>query len=269
MCPVIEAFNAIDNAIQEVKKLRVNLKKKNHPQVRSYEECSLIKATALSWFNNHQRKVYSLLSQKALDNINHFYQEIIQACDHATSRKAYDTILKNLSQELTSIKTDIINAPTQKTVHTVDNPPDFSSLTTDIQMQTILTNRWEECCRCIAGKALLAATVMMGGFLETLLLARVNKEPDQLKIYMAKGAPKDGKTGKGLPLKEWTLRNYIDVAHELKWISQSAKNVGEVLRDYRNYIHPYKQLSHGIALLPEDASLFWEITKSISRQLLV
>lgn len=169
---------------------------------------------------------------------------------------------------MTNIRTDIINESTKEITHTTDNAPDFSPLTADTKTQKILISRWEECCRCIAGKAPLAATVMMGGFLETLLLSRVNKEPNKAIIYTAKTSPKDNKTGKPLPLKDWTLRHYIDVAHELKWISESAKNVGEVLRDFRNYIHPHKQLSHGIELKPEDASLFWEITKSISRQLL-
>lgn len=263
-----EAFAAIDNAIQEVRKLRANLKRKKDPQVRSSEECSLIKATAYSWFNNHRKTVASLPPQETLNSLDQLYQEVLQSCDRAVKRKIYAGHLKNILGELTKLKGDVISASTNKSVTTAETPPDFSSLTADGQMQAILKDRWEECRRCIAGKAPLAATVMMGGFLETLLLARVNKEPDQSRIYKAKGAPKDGKTGKSLPLQEWALRNYIDVAYELKWISQSAKDVGEVLRDYRNYIHPYKQFSHGIVLSLEDASLFWEITKSISRQLL-
>lgn len=263
-----EAFTAIDNTIQGVKKLRANLKKKNQPQVRSHIECSLIKATALSWVNNHRKAVVSLLGTDPLNNIDQLYNEIIQACDHSTLRRVYRTRLKNILHELSAIKGNIITVSNQASVATTEEPPDFSSLTTDVQMQTILKDRWEECRRCISGKAPLAATVMMGGFLESLLLAQINKEPDQSRIYKAKRAPKDTKTQKVLQLKDWTLRHYIDVAHELKWISQSAKDVGEVLRDFRNYIHPFKQVSHGITLSDEDASLFWEITKSISRQLL-
>ena len=71
-----------------------------------------------------------------------------------------------------------------------------------------------------------------------------------------------------MPLQEWTLRHYIDVGHELGWISTSAKHIGEVVRDYRNYIHPQKELSHGIELRDGDAQLFREIAKGISRQLL-
>jgi hypothetical protein len=107
----------------------------------------------------------------------------------------------------------------------------------------------------------------MGGLLEALLLARVNAEPNKAAVFTAKGAPKEKATGKALPLKEWMLRAYLDVAHELGWISQSAKDVGEVLRDYRNYIHPYKELSHGVVLTTDDAAVLWDVAQSIAKQL--
>ena len=108
---------------------------------------------------------------------------------------------------------------------------------------------------------------MMGGLLEALLLARVNRESDKKPIFTARAAPKD-KKGITKPLSDWMLKDYIDVVAELKWISVSAKDVGAVLRDYRNYIHPYKQLSHGIHIALDDATLFWEISKTISRQII-
>jgi hypothetical protein len=109
---------------------------------------------------------------------------------------------------------------------------------------------------------------MMGGLLEALLLARVHREKDKSRVFQAAVAPKDKTTGKTLLLQEWTLRHYIDVAHELGWISESAKDLGEVVRDYRNYIHPHKELTHGVSLAKADAELFWEVSKGISRQLL-
>src|SRR5216683_1057185 len=80
-------------------------------------------------------------------------------------------------------------------------------------------------------------------------------------------APKD-RQNQPMSLKDWTLQDYIGVAHELKWITVAAKDVGVVLRDYRNYIHPQKELSHGVSLTTPDAVILWEIGKSISRQLL-
>src|SRR5437773_1848747 len=105
------------------------------------------------------------------------------------------------------------------------------------KMQTILTNRWYECVTCVEAGAPLAAVVMMGGLLEGLLLARINQLTDKSPVFKAASAPRD-RTGTPLKLNEWGLKNYIDVAYEVGWISQTTKDVGEVVRDYRNYIHP-------------------------------
>ena len=134
-------------------------------------------------------------------------------------------------------------------------------------MKMILEKRWTECVTCVAAGAPLAATVMIGGLLEGLLLARVNSENNKAPIFMAAATPKD-RQNKTLGLKDWTLQDYIGVGHELKWITVAAKDVAVVLRDYRNYIHPQKELSHGISLTIPDAVILWQIGKSIARQLL-
>lgn len=95
-----------------------------------------------------------------------------------------------------------------------DKPPDFSPLVQDAAMQEILNRRWAECLVCIAHAAPLSATVMMGGLVEALLLARVNREANKAPIITANTAPRD-KSGKTLMLTEWTLKGFLDVAHEL------------------------------------------------------
>jgi hypothetical protein len=134
-------------------------------------------------------------------------------------------------------------------------------------MRGILGERWKECVRCVEANAPLAATVMMGGLLETLLLGRINRESNQAPIHTAKAAPKD-RSGKTLQLREWGLKDYIAVAHELKWITVSAREVAGVLRDFRNYIHPHKQHMHGVNLSRDDAALLWGVSKSIAVQVL-
>jgi hypothetical protein len=109
---------------------------------------------------------------------------------------------------------------------------------------------------------------MMGGLLEALFVSRANKMPDKSPLFKAKATPIDSQTRKPLQLKEWTLRPYVDVGHEMGWITKSGKDVAEVLRDYRNYIHPEKERSHGVMLTSADSTMFWEITKMLARQLL-
>jgi hypothetical protein len=261
--------NAINDAVREISRLGQNLKKSTTRQVNSIEEQSLIKATGGAWFNNHRKIIAQVLDNELLKDTDELYKCIILASDRATTRSKYISLLKSVKKELSKLRGHTITISSQGMGQkTADSPPNFSSLIADPIMQRILTDRWVECINCIKVNAPLAATVMMGGVLEGLLLARINRENNKAAIFQSSKAPKDNSTKKVLPLKEWTLRNFIDVAHELRWISQSTKDVGEVLRDYRNYIHPQKQLSHNIVIGQNDAILFWEITKSICRQIL-
>jgi hypothetical protein len=135
-------------------------------------------------------------------------------------------------------------------------------------MRQILENRWKECQKCLSAEAALAATVMMGGLLEALFLAKINSLTDKAPVFKTAKAPKDKASGNPLQLKDGGLKDYIDVSHELKWITVSAKGVSEVIRDYRNYVHPNKELSHNIDISQDDAKLFWEISKQLARQIL-
>jgi hypothetical protein len=200
-----------------------------------------------------------------LQPVDAMYQKVVETSHKNASRSGYVDILKDIANTLVQLRSG--NAVKLAAATTTDTPPDFSKLVTDAAMKAILEKRWTECVICITYGAPLAATVMIGGLLEGLLLARVNREANKKPIFTATAAPKD-RQGQPLQLKEWMLQNYIGVAHELGWITVAAKDVGVVLRDYRNYIHPQKELSHGVSLTTPDATILWEIGKSISRQLL-
>ena len=260
---------AIYSAIREAQTLRNRTRKKRTNQVQGTER-DIIRATSLAWFNNHRKQLLSAFLTDELSELDGLYTFLIQASHRAVLRSKYIATLKNIGDSLVKLRANNLvrlSAPPLPLAPSADTYPDFPKLITDAAMQDILKRRWLECTSCIAANAPLAATVMMGGLLEGLLLARVNRETDKKPVFTAAAAPKD-KHGKTLPLKEWTLQHYIDVAHELKWISATAKDIGVVLRDYRNYIHPHKEVTHGISLNKNDAMLLWEISKSITRQLL-
>jgi hypothetical protein len=261
---------AIESSLSEVDRLRAVLKKSSSAQVRSADERSIVKAIALSWFNAHRPKVVASLGDGLLAVIDSPYRDLLTLSDKNTTRKKYDIVLKSLHKELAGLRSQNIIALSKSTTSqsSSDQAPDFSVLISDTEMQAILSRRWDECAICISSKAPLAATVMMGGLLEALLLARINQLSDKGKVFKASSAPRNRKTGDPLPLNEWGLKDYIDVAHEIGWISRTEKDLGEVLRDYRNYIHPYKERSHGVKLEPKDAGILWELSKTISRELL-
>ncbi len=261
------AHESAEAALREVDRLRRTLRAGAGAQVRSANEKAQARATALAWFNNHREVVIHQLGADAVLDLDNAYREVLDATGRAASRSTYDSSLRDIRRLLMVTRADAIMPAAAPAAATSDVPPSFASLIGDPAMQEVLARRWTECVVCLSAGAPLAATVMMGGLLEGLLLAKVNSLSDKTTVFTATNAPKD-RSGQPLPLAQWSLKNYIDVAHELRWISRSARDVGAVLRDYRNYVHPQKELSHGISLWAQDAALWWEVSKLVARELL-
>jgi hypothetical protein len=234
--------------------------------VRSGEERTRIKATALSWFQSVRQHLGGLGNSPAVSEIDTEFKRILEMTEREGPRSKYLADLKGLHGRLIRLRSDVMVAPSSGT-SVSEVPPDFSRLIADARMQAILVRRWQETLVCMRHDAHLAATVMMGGLLEALLLARINRMPTLAPAFQAKTAPRD-KAGKTYALKEWTLQHYIDVAHELGWIGQSAKDIGVVLRDWRNYVHPAKEFSHGVVIEGRDTTVFWSVFTSIAAQVI-
>jgi len=178
--------------------------------------------------------------------------------------------LKAAKGALVSARSAALTVPAAAPIaNTDDLAPDFSPLAGNPEMRDILTRRWHECAKCVKADAHLAAIVMMGGLLEALFVARANKMTDKSPLTSAKNAPKDKTTGKAANYQEWMLDSYIKVGCELKWITESAKEVADKLKEYRNFIHPAKELRYGVRLGLNDSSMFWQVTKALARQLLL
>jgi hypothetical protein len=263
---VPDAHGSADDAIRELDRLRRAIKKGRGGQVRNAEERTQIKATALAWFHGNRTQIAEQMGEERLEEVDLGYRRLIDCSERTVNRTTYDGLFSALRSQLGEIR-GVLLVPRPRTQSSSDAPPDFSGLVSDREMQNVLERRWTECVTCISAEAPLAATVMMGGLLEGLLLAKVNTHPHQSQIFKATGAPRN-KAGQTLQLRDWTLKHYLDVAHELQWISRSAHDVGAVLRDYRNYVHPQKELSHGVVLSKQDAMVWWEVAKSVARELL-
>jgi hypothetical protein len=258
---------AIGEAIESVARLRAFLARtKGTRLVRSRPERDLVKATAQTWFTNHKPAVTAVTTALDFSQIDGAFADLLRWAERDTARATYLAALKSMRALLVELQTTVLlrAQSVQVNAKRLEQPPDFAPLIGDPIMQSILSRRWEETQRCIGIGAALAATVMMGGLLEGLLLARVNAMKSKTPLFTAKACPRDAKTKQPLPLKEWTLKDYIDVAHELKWIGKAARDVGVVVRDYRNYIHPEKERSHGISLNTDDAAMFWSIVTALA-----
>lgn len=264
MSPTLDAIESVLAALEAAQKRVGKLKTK---QVTQIEVVDYLKSVSYVWFRTHRQKVDAILPSTSVSEIDSHFQRLLHATTKASAKGTYVSALKDAKGAIAAARSIVLTAP--KPLSTAsDIQPDFSPLASDSQMQDILRRRWTECQRCIDAGAHLAATVMMGGFLEALFVARANKMVDKGSLFRAKATPIDPKTKKPLQLPQWTLSPYIDVGHELGWISSSGKDVAAVLRDYRNYVHPEKERSHGVELNVHDSQMFWQVTKSLATQLL-
>jgi len=119
-------------------------------------------------------------------------------------------------------------------------PPDFLRLAIEPGLGEILADRWEQAQRCLNAEAYVASVMIMGSILEGMLLAVLQRFPQEGNA--CKAAPTDPKTGRVKYFAEWSLSDMINVAHEANWIDLDVKRFSHPLREFRNLIHPYQQM---------------------------
>lgn len=128
----------------------------------------------------------------------------------------------------------------------------------------ILNSRIQEIKANIKGNAPLSAIVIIGSSLEGILLGFASKNPKDFN--QTNVAPKD-KEGKVKSFHEWSLSNFIDAANEIGLLKEDVKKFSHTVRDFRNYIHPYEQISKNFNPDIHTAKLCWNVLKVAMIQL--
>jgi hypothetical protein len=128
----------------------------------------------------------------------------------------------------------------------------------------ILKQRLEEIRKCLTAHASLAVIFLCGSTLEGILLGIACARP--LEFNQSSVSPKD-KTGKVKQFQEWTLSDFINVARDLNLVGEDVKKFSHALRDFRNYIHPYQQMSSNFNPDGHTAKICWQVLQAAITQL--
>ena len=134
----------------------------------------------------------------------------------------------------------------------------------DGKLTEILNFRIEEIKKCLGSNAPLSVIFMCGSSLEGILLGVAIKNPK--KFNSANPAPKN-QDGKVKPFYEWKLNDLINVTYKIGLIKEDVKKFSHSLRDFRNYIHPYQQMSSGFNPDKHTAKISWQVLKTAIYQL--
>lgn len=134
----------------------------------------------------------------------------------------------------------------------------------DSVVTEILNLRFEEIQKCFNAKAALSVIFLSGSTLEGILLGFALNNPREFNQSIS--SPKD-KEGKVKQFPAWTLSNFIDVASETGFLREDVRKFSHSLRDFRNYIHPYEQLSSRFNPDEHTAKICLQVLKAAIYQL--
>ena len=128
----------------------------------------------------------------------------------------------------------------------------------------VLNSRLEEIKKCLSLKAPLAVIFLCGSTLEGILLGMALKYPKEFNQSSSSPKNSDNKVKR---FHEWTLNDFINVAYELGFLKEDVKKFSHSLRDFRNYIHPFQQVSSRFSPDEHTARISWQVLRAAIFQL--
>lgn len=134
----------------------------------------------------------------------------------------------------------------------------LDALGLDGAITTVLKQRLEEIEKCLQAEASLAVIFLCGSTLEGILLGAASKYSELFN--RSKVAPKNG--GKVLRFPDWTLSNFIDTGADAGFLGEDVKKHSHTLRDFRNYIHPYQQMTNAFNPHKHTAQISWKVLQA-------
>lgn len=111
----------------------------------------------------------------------------------------------------------------------------------------------------------LSSIILIGSIMEGILLGVALKYPDAFN--KCNSAPIDNITQKVKKFNNWTLNDFINSAYELRIINEDVKKFSHVVREFRNYIHPYQQLQSQFRPTKDTALICLQVLKALISQL--
>lgn len=142
---------------------------------------------------------------------------------------------------------------------------DISKLPIETCLHPIIESRMKEIDKCIENEISLGCIFLCGSVLEGIFSAMAMKQP---AIFNSTNAsPKEREAGKVKAFDKWTLENYISVAYELGYIQEDVKRFSHAVQNFRNYIHPYQQISQKFTPTIDTAVLCAQVVKMAISQI--
>lgn len=140
---------------------------------------------------------------------------------------------------------------------------DFSFVRDEVLRQVVARD-YEEVQSIKSVRAVKSRLVLAGGLVEALLLDSLRENQEGAMTALRAEKDRDGRVK---PLEEWHLASLIDVAMELRLITPAVEKFSHGIRDYRNLIHPGKEVRSTHKLGAEEADIAEKVLEIVIRDL--
>jgi len=192
-------------------------------------------------------KKKELENEKISDNQNTLFKDCVELANKLLGIKTKKTKITQKTAENDFLKKEFENISVDK-------------LEIEAPVVDILNKRIEEIKKNLGSNASLSAVIMCGSVLEGILLGTALSK--KKKFNKSPSSPKEKNTGKVLPFNQWTLSNFIDVAHDIGLLGLDVKKFSHSMRDFRNYIHPYQQMCSKFSPDLDTAKISWQVLQA-------
>ena len=198
---------------------------------------------------------------KLIDNFNQYLAfdkwKVIRNNDEITFRRLDKVVVYTHTDK----KTDVSEDEFLKKTFSVN----IDSLGLSPGVSEIIKHRLTETELCVRNDAPLAAIFLIGSIMEGILLGTATTYPKAFN--QAQCAPKDNGTGQVRKFPDWTLNNYIDAAAEIGILKHDVQKFSHVVRDFRNYIHPYSQMTSQFQPDKQTTMICFQVLKAAINQI--
>lgn len=130
----------------------------------------------------------------------------------------------------------------------------------DSEMCILLQRDIWECAVAVVAKQDKMATIMSGSIIEALLMLKL-KEQGILKYDISPISR--GKKASNYPVNDMGLSELLYVADQKGILNKNSYHLGHYIRDYRNVVHPAKELRMSEEVSHENVLTMWSILKRL------
>lgn len=126
-------------------------------------------------------------------------------------------------------------------------------------LKDIIERDYEEIQRAFISHCWKSVIILCGGAIEAIITGLLLR--NETAATSAKSVPKSS------DITRWSLSELIDVAVELKLVSDGVQKLSHPLREYRNLVHPGNEIRNKLHFGEEEARIAIEILHILHRDL--